>query len=113
MTTSDEIVLLVLTHVPDRETALKLACALFEAKSAACVNVLGACTSVYRWQGKLEQAEEIPLLIKTTHARYAEVESLIRRLHPYELPEIIAVPVARGLPGYLQWVADETRDVSC
>jgi periplasmic divalent cation tolerance protein len=102
-------VLLVLTNLPDRETALTLAAAVIEAQAAACVNVLGACTSVYRWQGKIENAEETPLLIKTTAASYAVLEALIRRLHPYELPEIIAVPVARGLPGYLQWVADETR----
>jgi len=102
--------LLVLTNLPDREAALKLAKALIEARLAACVNVLGACTSVYRWQGNIEHAEEIPLLIKTTAARYAALEALIWRLHPYELPEIIAVPVARGLAGYLQWVADETRD---
>ena len=104
-------VLLVLTNLPDREAALKLAAALIEAKAAACVNVLGACTSVYRWQGKLEQADEVPLLIKTTATRYAALEALIRRLHPYELPEIIAVPVAHGLPAYLQWVADETAVV--
>jgi periplasmic divalent cation tolerance protein len=103
-------VLLVLTNLPDRDAALKLANALIEQRAAACVNVLGACTSVYRWQGKVENAEEIPLLIKTTVARYAALEAVIRRLHPYELPEIIAVPVARGLPGYLQWVAGETRE---
>lgn len=108
MNPPDEV-LLVLTNLPDREAALKLANALIEQKAAACVNVLGACTSVYRWEGKVENAEEIPLLIKTTAARYAALEALIRRLHPYELPEIIAVPVARGLPGYLQWVADETQ----
>jgi periplasmic divalent cation tolerance protein len=102
-------VLLVLTNMPDREAALKLARALIEAKAAACVNILGACTSVYRWQGKLENAEEIPLLIKTTGVCYAAVEAIIRRLHPYELPEIIAVPVAHGLPAYLQWVASEVR----
>jgi periplasmic divalent cation tolerance protein len=107
--TQVEDVLLVFTHLPDRDAALKLANALIEEKAAACVNVLGACTSVYRWQGAVENAQEIPLLIKTTAARYAALEQLIRRLHPYELPEIIAVPVARGLPGYLQWVAAETR----
>ena len=102
--------LLVLTHLPDRESAMKLAKAVVDARAAACVNVLGACTSVYRWQGKLENATEVPLLIKTTAARYAELEALILSLHPYELPEIVAVPVARGLPGYLQWVAGETGE---
>lgn len=109
MNPSDDIVL-VLTNAPDRDTALTIANALIDQKLAACVNVLAACTSVYRWQGQVENAEEIPLLIKTTGARYAALEAALRRLHPYELPEIIAVPVAHGLPAYLQWVADETRD---
>ena len=100
-------VLLVLTHLPDREAALQLASAVIEARVAACVNILSACTSVYRWQGAVETAEEIPLLIKTAGARYAALEAVIRRVHPYELPEIIAVPLAQGLPGYLQWIADE------
>lgn len=107
MSAADEV-LLVLTNLPDRDAALKLADALIEERAAACVNLLSACTSIYRWQGKRESAEEIPLLIKTTAARYATVEAVIRRMHPYELPEIIAVPVARGLPAYLQWVAGET-----
>lgn len=104
-------VLLVLTNLPDRETAMTLADTLIAEKLAACVNVLGACTSVYRWQGEIERVEEIPLLIKTTAMRYAELEAAIRRLHPYELPEIIAVPVARGLPGYLEWVMAETQEL--
>ncbi len=103
--------LLVFTNLPDRDAAESLANTLIEEKVAACVNILGACTSVYRWQGVVENADEIPLLIKTTGARYAALEAVIRRLHPYELPEIIAVPLAQGLPGYLQWVADETREV--
>lgn len=104
-------VLLVLTHLPDREAALQFASAVIEARVAACVNVLSACTSVYHWQGAVENAEEIPLLIKTTSARYAALEAAIRRLHPYELPEIIAVPLAQGLPGYLQWVENETAEI--
>lgn len=103
-------VLLVLTNLPNREASVKLANALIEEKVAACVSILAACTSVYRWQGVVENAEEIPLHIKTTAARYAALEAVIRRLHPYELPEIIAVPLAHGLPGYLQWVHDETQD---
>ncbi|MBM3344608.1 MAG: divalent-cation tolerance protein CutA, partial [Betaproteobacteria bacterium] len=98
------------TNLPDREAALRLANAIIEARLAACVNVLGTCTSVYRWQDQVENAEEVPLLIKTTGERYAALQALIRRLHSYELPEIIAVPVAHGLPAYLQWVAHETRD---
>ena len=104
-------VLLVLTNLPDREAALMLARALVDGRVAACVNVLACATSVYRWQGVVETADETPLLIKTTRERYAALEAKIRELHPNELPEIIAVPLAQGLPAYLQWVADETRDV--
>ena len=99
---------IVFTSLPDREAAMKLASELVAKKLAACVNVLSECTSVYRWKGAVENAREVPVLIKTRAARYAEVEDAIRGLHPYELPEIIAVPVVRGFDDYLQWVADET-----
>lgn len=108
--TAPNDVLLVFTNVPDRNAAETLANALINEKVAACVNILGGCTSVYRWQGAVETADEIPLLIKTAHARYAALEAVIRRLHPYELPEIIAVPLAHGLPGYLQWVEAATQE---
>jgi len=101
-------VLLVVTHLPDHEAAVALARALIERRLAACVNVLGAATSIYRWKGALETAPEVPLLIKTRAPLYARIEAAIRELHPYELPEIIAVPVERGLPEYLQWVVAET-----
>jgi periplasmic divalent cation tolerance protein len=100
--------LVVLTNLPDRQAALKLAQDLIARRLAACVNVLSECTSVYRWKGQVENAAEVPVLIKTRAARYAEVEAAIRGLHPYELPEIIAVPAVRGLDEYLQWVTDET-----
>ena len=99
---------IVFTNLPDREAALKLANALVANKLAACVNVLAECTSVYRWKGTIENAQEVPVLIKTRAARYAEVEAAIRALHPYELPEIIAVPIVRGCGDYLRWVAEET-----
>jgi periplasmic divalent cation tolerance protein len=100
--------LLLFTNLPDRESALRLARVLIEARSAACVNVLGGCTSVYRWQGATETAEEVPVLIKTRASLYETVERTIREQHPYQVPEIIAVPVARGLPAYLEWVESET-----
>ncbi len=103
-------VLLVLTNLPDRDSAVQLATALVDQRVAACVNVLSTCTSVYRWNGQVEQADEVPLLVKTTAARYEALESAIRAAHPYELPEIVAVPVTRGLPGYLAWVGDELSD---
>ncbi len=101
-------ILLVLTNLPDEASARRLADVLVAERLAACVNLLAPCRSVYRWQGALASAEEIPLLIKTTTARYAALETAIRTQHPYELPEIIAVPVAHGLPDYLAWVATET-----
>jgi len=101
--------LLVLTNLPDRAAAEKLAETLIEQKLAACVNILAPCRSVYRWKEAVQHDEEHPLLVKTTAARYAALEAAIRAGHPYELPEIIAVPVERGLPAYLQWVDTETR----
>ena len=101
--------LIVLSTLPDRNAALEMAAQLVERRLAACVNVLAECTSVYRWQGKVETAAEVPIWIKTTAARYPALEQAIRELHPYELPEIVAVPIRGGLPGYLHWVAAETR----
>jgi periplasmic divalent cation tolerance protein len=100
--------IIVITNLPDRDAALELAETLMEKRLAACVNVLAACTSVYRWKQAIETAQEVPLLIKTRDALYPEVEAAIRRAHPYELPEIVAVPLVRGLPGYLEWIAAET-----
>ncbi|MES2565107.1 MAG: divalent-cation tolerance protein CutA [Pseudomonadota bacterium] len=108
MNEDPDATLLVFTNLPDRESAMKLAQTLVEQRLAACVNVLGGCDSVYRWQGAVEQADEVPVLIKTRAGRYGEVEAAIRQLHPYELPEVIAVPVAQGLPEYLAWVTEQT-----
>jgi periplasmic divalent cation tolerance protein len=101
--------LLVLTNVPDRATAEKLADMLIERQFAACVNILAPCRSVYRWKGAVQHDEEHPMLIKTTAERYAALEQALCAGHPYELPEIIAVPIERGLPAYLDWVAAETK----
>lgn len=101
--------LLVLTNAPDSATAEGIARHLVAERLAACVNILAPCRSVYRWQGAVEDAEEIPLLIKTSAARYPALEAAIQALHPYELPEVVAVRVERGLPAYLAWVADATR----
>jgi periplasmic divalent cation tolerance protein len=100
--------LLVFTNVANHDAAVALARTLVERRLAACVNVLGAATSIYRWKGAVESAQEVPVLIKTRTVLYDEVEAAIRELHAYELPEIIAVPVARGLPDYLEWVTAET-----
>jgi periplasmic divalent cation tolerance protein len=86
-----------------------LAAALVEQRVAACVNVLMPAQSVFRWKGHVESASEVPLVIKTTAERYPMLEQAILAGHPYELPEIVAVPVEQGLPAYLEWVAAETR----
>ncbi|HTS53307.1 MAG TPA: divalent-cation tolerance protein CutA [Burkholderiales bacterium] len=104
-----EPIVLVFTNVPDRETARKLADGLVAVRLAACVNLLAECTSVYRWKGTVENACEVPVLIKTRAALLAEVEAFIRAHHPYEVPEVIAVPVHGGSPAYLQWLAQETQ----
>jgi periplasmic divalent cation tolerance protein len=100
--------LLIVTNLPDRESAERLAGLLVEQRLAACVTILAPCTSVYRWQGAVETANETPLLIKTAAANYEAVEAAIKLQHPYELPEIIAVPIAAGFPAYLNWLTAET-----
>ena len=100
--------LLVLTNVPDRATAEKIADLLVDRQLAACVNILAPCRSVYRWKREVQHEEEHPMLIKTTAECYPALEQALRGAHPYELPEIIAVPIERGLPAYLDWVAAET-----
>ncbi len=102
--------LLVLTNLPDRASAERLADSLVEKRLAACVNILAPCRSVCRWKDAVQRDEEHPMLIKTTAECYAALETAIRAGHPYELPEIIAVPIERGLPAYLDWVASETTD---
>lgn len=100
--------LLVLCNTPDIACANTIARHLVEHRLAACVSILPMCRSLYTWQGRLEEANEIPLQIKTTTERYAELEQTLRRLHPYELPEIIALPISAGLPAYLNWMTHET-----
>ncbi|HEV8644166.1 MAG TPA: divalent-cation tolerance protein CutA [Burkholderiales bacterium] len=101
-------VIVVLTNLPDLAAAKKLAQLLVEQRLAACVNVLAQCSSVYRWHGRIETATEVPVLIKTVASRYPRVEAAIRANHPYELPEIVSVPVVAGLGEYLGWVAAES-----
>ena len=100
--------LLVFTNLPDHDAAVGLARTLVDRRLAACVNVFGAATSIYRWKDAVETAREVPVLIKTRAALYGQIEAAIRSLHSYEIPEIIAVPVDRGLPEYLNWILAET-----
>lgn len=101
---------LVITNLPDADSAMQMAKALIAQRAAACVNVLSPCTSVYRWKGEVETTTEYLLLIKTQASAYKQVETLIRTLHPYELPEIISLPVGAALPEYLNWVCAETQN---
>jgi periplasmic divalent cation tolerance protein len=101
--------LLVFTNMPDQASAEILAASLVEQRLAACVNVLAHANSIYRWKGEVESSTEVPVVIKTTADRYAMLEQAIVAGHPYELPEIVAVPVEHGLPAYLDWVAAQTR----
>ncbi len=94
---------------PDTDTAERLAEALVEERLAACVNILPGLRSVYRWQAEVERADETLLLIKTVRERFDALSARIKALHPHELPEVLAVEAAAGLPAYLRWVADETR----
>ena len=103
-TVTQKDVILVMTNMPDEASARLLAEALVTQKLAACINILAPCQSVYSWQGKLEHADEIPMLIKTNQAHYQALEAAIIKAHPYELPELITINVDGGLPRYLQWV---------
>jgi periplasmic divalent cation tolerance protein len=105
---SDTGVIVVITTLPDRRAAMDLATSLVGARLAACASILGECASIYRWQGKLEKAFEVPLLLKTSAMQYAALEAAIRARHPYELPEILAFPAAAGLAAYLDWVKAES-----
>jgi periplasmic divalent cation tolerance protein len=95
---------IILCTCPDKDTAEKIACLLVEDRLAACVNIVPNITSIYRWQGQLEYAEEQLLLIKARKDAYPLLEAMIKKHHPYQLPEIIAVPIERGLTDYLHWI---------
>ena len=103
-----QFAILVLTHLPDHAAAMELARALVTERLAACVNVGAPVQSMYHWQGQIETADEVPVTIKTRAALYPRVEAAIRASHPYELPEIVAVPLLDGLRPYLDWLAAET-----
>jgi periplasmic divalent cation tolerance protein len=100
--------ILILTTLPERATAETLARELLASRLAACIQIGAPAQSLYHWRGQIETAAEIPLTIKTRARLYPRVEALIRRHHPYELPEIVAVPITCGLPAYLDWITAET-----
>ena len=101
--------LLVLCSCPDQESAGRIANHLVENRLAACVNISSQIKSVYRWQGEIEKAEEYMLFIKTVAASYDELELAILSIHPYELPEVVAVSVEMGLQNYLGWISQCTK----
>lgn len=99
---------MILTTLPERAAAEALAQELLAARLAACVHVGAPVRSLYHWRGQIETADETPLTIKTRTELYAKVQAAILASHPYELPEIVAVPISDALPGYLDWIAAET-----
>lgn len=100
---------LIFTAVPDEAFAESLAHQLIENGLAACVKVLPACNSTYRWEGQIERATEIPLMIVAHAERYAALEQHLKAAHPYDVPEILAVDCSDGLPDYLRWVASASK----
>lgn len=103
-------VLLCLCSCPDAASARAIADALVNERLAACVSRLPGLESTYRWQDRVEHANEVLLLIKTAAERLEALTARVQTLHPYELPELIAVEAAGGLAPYLAWVAEQTRD---
>lgn len=101
-------ILLVLSTFPDAEKARQTGTLLVESQLAACVNLCPGVTSIYRWKGEIESSSEVLALIKTTRAQYPALEQRLRELHPYEVPEILAIPAERAYEAYAQWVMDQT-----
>lgn len=99
-------IILAISTFPDADLARRVARELVEQKLAACANIGGRVESIYRWQGKIEEGAETLVFFKTTRARFAEFQQVLRSLHPYEVPEIVAVRIDHGLPAYLSWVEE-------
>lgn len=94
----------VLVTCPNRTVARRIATAVVTKRLAACVNLLPGIESTFRWQGKIDRAPEVLLVIKTTRRRFRALGRALTRLHPYDVPEVIAIPITAGAPSYLQWV---------
>lgn len=105
-----DAVLVAITSLPDEQIAKSIARTLIEERLAACVNLMAPCESVYRWQGTIESTSEIPMLIKTTRRRWAALSARLVELHPYEVPELIALAPNALLPAYSAWAISETRE---
>jgi len=105
---TDEQLSIVLVTAPSQEVAIQLAHSLVSGRLAACVSMVPRVVSIYAWEGKLEQAEEVLMLIKTRRSRYTEIEQHIRSHHPYDTPEIVEIQADQVTQKYLQWVMRET-----
>lgn len=103
-------VLVALSTAPDEATARRLARQLVEESLVACVNLLGSAQSIYRWQGRVEEAAECVMLIKTTRAAWPRLKERLPQLHPYEVPELLALEVGDGHAPYLAWVLDNVKE---
>jgi periplasmic divalent cation tolerance protein len=103
-----EDIVVVFSTFPDSVTAKRIALELVKARLAACVNVLPGVESIYQWKGELESSSEVLGLIKTTVAMYPALETRLKELHPYDVPEILAVPASNVHPAYAQWVREIT-----
>lgn len=101
--------LVVWCACPDRHSAWTIARHLVDQRLAACVTMVPGATSVYRWHGEIKQADEFVLMIKTRQSAYAQLEAAIEALHPYDVPEVLAVPIARGASNYLSWLEESTE----
>jgi periplasmic divalent cation tolerance protein len=101
-------VLVVLVTAPSQEKAVEIARAVVEARLAACGNVVPGLRSIYRWEGRVHDDTEALLVLKTTRARFEALRDRVLALHPYEVPEVLALPVEAGSAAYLQWIAAET-----
>lgn len=104
-----DALLIVMTTFPDEASAEAATDGMLASRLAACVQQMAPVRSSYRWQGKRETSVEVPLMIKTTAARYTALEQYIKEHHPYDVPEIVAWPATAALPAYARWVEDETR----
>lgn len=107
-TPDDSDCLVVLTTLPDAAQARALVRELVQARVVACGTVLPQATSIYRWQGRIDETSEAQVLLKTLRSRWSDLEREIRARHPYDVPELLALPVSRGLDAYMAWLATET-----
>lgn len=102
-------ILLVFSTFPDADIARHTGTLMIESQLAACVNLCPQIQSIYRWQGRIETSDEVLVIFKTTQAAYPAFEQKLLELHPYEVPEILALPIEKASPAYAQWVIAETR----